>query len=105
MSVFEDAFSSAAATMMTVFGEKIPATYTPVSGTPQNLTVVVDRGVKDSDMMTMTVNPSVIVSWLKSDRSQHTRGDVIVLNSGEQFRLNKLDDDDGIFISYQVIKA
>ena len=105
MSVFENAFGIASKTVMNVFKENDFATYSPANGTPEPLNVVVDRGVKDSDQSVMMVNSTVIISWLKSDRSEHARGDVVTLATGESFRLNKLSDDDGMFISYQVIKA
>lgn len=105
MSVFENAFGTAAKTMMSVFGEKEKATYMPSNGDPAPIDIIVDRGVKDSDQSIMMVNSTVVISWLKSDRSEHARNDVITLASGESYRLNKLSDDDGMFISYQVIKA
>jgi len=105
MSVFENAFSSAASTLMSVYGETSPATYTQDGGTAQSLSVMIDRGVKDSENTGMMVNVTVTISWLKSDRSQHSRKDVITLATGESFRLNKLLDDDGMFITYQVTKA
>lgn len=105
MSVFEDAFGIASKAVMNVFKENEIATYSPVGGIAEPLSVSVERGVKDSDQTIGIVNATVIISWLKSDRSEHARNDVITLGSGESYRLNKLSDDDGMFISYQVIKA
>lgn len=105
MSVFEKAFGIASKTVMSVFSEDELAIYTPAGGIAESLSVSVERGVKDSDQAIGIVNATVIISWLKSDRSEHARNDVITLVSGESYRLNKLSDDDGMFISYQVIKA
>jgi hypothetical protein len=105
MSVFDNAFGTAAKTMMSVFGEDEFAMYTPAGGIATPLRVGVERGVKDSDQSVMMVNSTIVISWLKSDRSEHARGDVITLANDESYRLNKLSDDDGMFISYQVIKA
>ena len=105
MSVFDNAFGTAAKTVMNVFGDKENATYMPSNGGSIPIDIIVDRGVKDSDQSIMMVNSTVVISWLKSDRSEHARGDVIALAGGESYRLNKLADDDGMFISYQVIKA
>ena len=105
MSVFENAFSSAASTLMSVFGETSPATYIPETGVSQSLSVMVDRGVKDSESTGLMVNITTTITWRKSDRSQHSRKDVITLATGESFRLNKLLDGDGMFITYQVTKA
>lgn len=105
MSVFDNAFGTAAKTIMNIFGDDELATYIPAGGVAKPLRVSVDRGVKDSDQALGMTNATVIISWLKSDRSEHARSDVITLATGESFRLNKLADDDGMFISYQVIKA
>ena len=105
MSVFDSAFGTAARTLMNAFGESAPATYKPKDGVEQLLTVVVERGVNESEQAVMMINPTVVISWLKADRSQHAKNDVITLSGGESFRLNKITEDDGIMISYQVVKA
>ena len=105
MSVFDNAFGTAARTLMSVFGESTTATYKPKAGAEQQLTVVVERGVNESEQAVMMINPTVIISWLRADRSQHAKNDVITLSSGESFRLNKITEDDGNMISYQVVKA
>ena len=45
MSKFNDAFGSAAKTLMSVFGETTPATYMPATGSAQSLNVVVEHDV------------------------------------------------------------
>lgn len=105
MSKFNNAFSSSARTLMTVFGESSPATYKPKDGVEQSLIVAVERGVNESGQAVIMITPTVVISWLKADRSQHAKNDVITLSGGESFRLNKLTEDDGAVISYQVVKA
>ena len=103
MSKFNDAFGSAAKTLMSVFGETTTATYMPATGSAQSLNVVVEHDVVGSDQLIMALNSVVIVSWFKADRDLHRRGDKIALSNGKEYRLDKFEHDDGLVISYQVI--
>jgi len=105
MSQFDQLFGQAASVLMSVFGETEPASYQPMTGDPQSLSVLVDRGVQRQDVLGAPVSPSVEISWLRADRATHQRNDVIVLAGGERWRLSELTVDDGLMLAYRVIPA
>jgi len=105
MSKFNNVFSSAARKLLSTFGEESPATYQVKDGGSITLTVAIDRDVKDSESIGTFVNLVTTISWMNEDLSTHSKKDSITLATGETFNLNKLIENDGVIVTYQVLKA
>lgn len=105
MSKFTDVFGSAARKLLLSFGEKSKASYHVNGGGDIPLTVAIDRDVKDSESVGTFVNSSITISWIHEDQPTHSKKDSITLATGETFNLNKLIENDGVIVTYQVLKA
>lgn len=103
MSKFNQAFNAAARRLMNVFGDSEQATYRSHSSGDFSLLVMVDRGVKNSDVAQI-VNASITISWMKEDMPTHSKKDKVILASGESFQLSQILENDGVIVTYQVIK-
>ena len=105
MSKFTDVFGSAAQKLLLTFGEKSKAAYHVHGGGDIPLTVAIDRDVKDSESVGTFVNSAITISWMNADLPTHSKKDSITLATGEAFNLNKLIENDGVIVTYQVLKA
>lgn len=105
MSKFNDVFRSTARKLLKTFGEELPATYHVDDGGDISLTVAVDRDVKDSESVGAFVNSAITISWMNDDLPTHSKKGSITLATGEKFNLNKLIENDGVIVTYQVLKA